>query len=493
MRILMINSNMYKLPVPSMPFGMCWVSAALENAGHEVHILDLCFSKNSSRDISDTVSKFQHDIIGISIRNIDTVSHYKTLFFLQQVKDEVIIPIKKVFSGPIVIGGTAVGIAGAEMLSFFDLEFAIRGDGESAMVEFVNRIEKKRPLNGLGGLVRRKDGKIIEDNPPMRITDMDSLPPSRQHHFLNFKSYRRFKAPVQVQTKRGCSLKCTYCTYNIIEGFEYRLRDPQRIADEIEAIVKETGMNHFEFSDSTFNIPLDHAKSVLSAINAKKLDLNLQIMGLNPGAIDEELVDLMKEANFKEIQVGAESGCDSMLESLGKNFRKDDIFRTGELLHKAGIPIMWYLMTGIPGETKETLRETFETINRAASKWDLVVVVNAIRVFKNSPLSKQMLHENPDCTKDNFFRPVFYSPKGISLEDMRFFNKRIALQNPNYLFPDEVQRVPFFALKFQTAVMKIFAPDKPWWKFNILLNRLQKYLGIYFIKRKLLEHHHQTS
>ncbi len=491
MRILMINSNRYRLPVPSMPFGMCYVTAALEQAGFEVKVLDLCFSKNCARDISRAVETFKPDIAGISIRNIDTVVHYETLFHLDQVKHEVIDPVKKTFSGPIVIGGTAVGILGAELLSFFDLEFAIRGDGEHAMVEFVKRIEENLALEGLGGMVRRKNGKIVEDNPPMHVPDMDSLPSPKQHRYLDLNAFRKFRAPIQIQSKRGCALDCIYCTYNIVEGKEYRLRDPQKVADEIETILKETGVNHFEFSDSTFNIPLNHAKSVLKAINAKKLDLNLQIMGLHPGAVDEELVALMKEANFKEVQVGAESGSDAMLKSLGKNFTKADIFRTADILRKAGIPTMWYLMAGIPGETEETLKETFDTITRAAWKWDLVVLVNAIRVNKGSPLAERMLREYPGCTDDNFFTPIFYTPRDMSLEAIRVFNRRVGFKHPNILFPEDVQRVPFFVLKFTSFLMRVLAPAKPWWRLNILVNKLQKTFGIFALKRWRFERKHR--
>lgn len=483
MKILMINSNRYKLPVPAMPFGMCCVTAALEQAGYNVQALDLCFSKNCNRDIRNAVHEFNPDIIGVSIRNIDTIVCHKTLFHLKKVKKEVINPIKKWFNGPIVIGGAAVGIAGAEILSDFDLEFGIRGDGENAMVEFVRRIENNLPLGGLGGLVWRKNGKIIEDNHPMRINDMNALPISRQYRYIDLETYRKYRSPIQIQTKRGCALTCSYCTYNIIEGHHYRLRDPQLVADEIETIVKETGINHFEFSDSTFNIPLNHAKEVLRAINAKNLDLNLQIMGLNPGAVDEELVDLMKKANFKEVQVGAESGSNTVLKSLGKNFTVNDIMRTGEIFHKAGIPILWYLMAGGPGETEETLKETVETIQRVASEWDLVVIVNGIRVFKGSPLSMRWLKENPSCSKDNFFMPVFYSPKGISLGAIRAFNKLMGFKHPNYLFPEDVQRVPVILLKISTSIMRFFAPDQPWWKFNILLNVFEKKVGIMAIKQ----------
>lgn len=487
MRLLMINSNRYKLPVPSIPFGLCYVASALENEGHDVNVLDLCFSQNPGREISDAVNKFKPDIVGISIRNIDTVAEYNVLFQLDQVKEDVIMPIKKVFAGPIVIGGPAVGISGAEMLSFFDLEFAICGDGETAMIEFTNRFKNKLPLDDLGGLTIRKNAKIIRENPPLRVADINSLPFPKQHHFIDIKPYRKLRTPIQIQTKRGCELKCAYCTYNTVEGHNYRFRDPQKIADEIEMIVKETGINHFEFSDSTFNIPLDHAKAVLRAINQKKLDLNLQIMGLNPGAVDEELIDLMKESNFKEIQVGVESCCDKVLANLNKNFRKADVLKAGGIIHKSGIPVMWHIMTGAPVETEETLKETFDTILGIASKWDIIVVMNAIRAYKGSQITELMQKENPGCNQDNFLKPLFYSPQKISIEAMRVFNKRVAFKNPNVLFPDEVQRVPFILLKIATGTMRLLAPHKPWWQFNIFINKLQKISGITALKWLLYE------
>ena len=52
------------------------------------------------------------------------------------------------------------------------------------------------------------------------------------------------------------------------------------------------------------------------------LDLELRTMGLNPGAVDEELADLLKAAGFQEVDLGAEAGCASSLRSLGKNFGK---------------------------------------------------------------------------------------------------------------------------------------------------------------------------
>lgn len=487
MKVLMINSNRYNLPAPVIPFGLCQVSAAIEKSGHELRVLDLCFSRNCRNAINKSLKQFQPDIIGISIRNIDTGATYEPLFFLETVKEEIIDPVKKLFNGPIVIGGASVGISGTEMLEFFDLEFAIRGDGETAMTEFIRRIEKKRSLKGLGGLLWRKNNKIVEENPPLVVNDLDSLPLFKPHRYIDIEKYQRLGAPIPVQTKRGCSLSCVYCTYNIVEGHKVRLRSPQLIADEIEQNVKETGNKNFEFTDSAFNIPLEHSKNVLRAIIARNLDIKLQTMGFNPGSIDKEFAKLLKKANFKEIQLGVEAGCNISLRNLNKNFKKADILRAGKILRDTGIPIMWWILTGAPGETERTLTETFETIKKAASKWDLIVVGNGIRAYKGAPITESILHENPGFSPDNFLRPIAFSPKTMSLQAIRNFNKRIALHNPNFLFFDEVQRIPFTAAKIQNTLMKLIAPHKPWWKSFIFMNYIKKFLGFTSIQQLIFQ------
>ena len=285
-KVLLINSNRFKNPAPVIPFGLCCIATVLENnGGHNINFLDLCFSSNCEKDIQNAVKNFEPDVIGISIRNIDDTGGYNIHFLLEDVKNEVIDYCKKEFSGPIIIGGPSVGISGREMLEYFDFEYAIRGDGEAAMIEFVERIENHQLLEGLKGLIIPQGKAIIKDNDPYRVVDLDSLPFPKPQRYLNLDKYRRFGSPLQIQTKRGCAFRCSYCTYNKIEGNKYRLRIPKLIADEIEILVKETGINHVEFTDSIFNMPLHHAKDVLRAIITKNLNLKLHTMGLTPAAL----------------------------------------------------------------------------------------------------------------------------------------------------------------------------------------------------------------
>lgn len=356
MRVLFINANRFHQPWPVIPFGLGCVAAAAEGAGYEVRVLDLCFSKRPDADIRKAIEEFRPEVVGVSIRNIDNSAGFNTRFLLEDVRKDVIKSLKREFSGPIVIGGPAVGISAPEMLEYLDLELAVRGDGEIAVVELLRRLETGRELSGTPGLVRRIDGEIVEESAPAVSGCLDDLGFSRVYDHIDLTPYKAFNSPLQVQTKRGCALSCSYCTYNRIEGRRWRLRDPEKVADDIEKLVGKTGITHVEFTDSTFNLPLGHCKQVLKALVAKRLKLELRTMGLNPGAVDGELVDLMKAAGFRDVDLGAESLCDATLEGLGKRFRKESVLRAADLLHTRGIPVMWYLLVGGPGETGETLR-----------------------------------------------------------------------------------------------------------------------------------------
>ena len=100
MRILLINTNRYKVPFPVMPVGLCSVAASLEAAGHQVRVLDLCFSVSPGRDIAAAVSSFSPEIAGVGVRNIDTANGIRPAFMLDRIKTDMIIPLKRAFAGP---------------------------------------------------------------------------------------------------------------------------------------------------------------------------------------------------------------------------------------------------------------------------------------------------------------------------------------------------------------------------------------------------------
>ncbi|MBK8576164.1 MAG: radical SAM protein [Elusimicrobia bacterium] len=391
------------------------------------------------------------------------------------------------------IGGAAVGINGREMLDFFDLELAVCGDGETAMVDLLDRWERGLALSGVSGLVIRREGRIIEENPPLGIKELDRFPRSRVHRYIDVNEYRRYDSPIQVQTKRGCALKCAYCTYNRIEGSCVRLRDPHLVADEVAEIVETTGVTHIEFTDSTFNIPLDHCKAVLRAIIQRGLSLRLRTMGINPGAVDEELVDLLRTAGFRDVDLGVESGCDKILKNLGKSFRKKDVLSAGRRLQQRGIDVTYCLLVGAPGETPETLRETFVTMDAVASPWNLIDVGVGLRIYKGSPIADEMLRNDPTCTADQFLRPVTYTDPEMDLNTLQLLTKWHAMGRINVFLYNDDQGTPPILLRLGTYLLKRFAPHRPLWKWFIIIRLLERWSGLNAVKQVIFYISHRKT
>ncbi len=485
MKILLVNSNTFKQPWPVMPFGLCCVAAACKEAGHKAEVLDMCFSKDYTKDINRSIGIFFPDVVGIGIRNIDNATALNIRFFLDDIKENIVSPCKDAFSGPIIIGGPAVGISGAEMLGFFDLEYAVRGDGEAAIVEFLNRLAAAADMDGLRGLIIRRGGRIAQDLPPLYVDDLDSLPVPNPGDFIDIRRYIRSDSPIQIQTKRGCALKCVYCTYNTIEGPAYRLKSPGLIAGQIERLVRETGINHVEFTDSTFNIPLEHAKEVLRAVIAKKMSLRLRTMGLNPGAIDDELVSLMKEAGFEDVDLGAETLCDTTLNGLGKNYKAKDVFEAARLLHREKIAVLWYILLGAPGETEETVKETLASVVSAALQWDLINVGVGIRAYKGAPIVSGLCGKNITHTGDGFLRPCIFEPENISIKKIKTIVKETSFKRHNIYMYDEDEITPERLLWLAHLLTRLFARGKPLWRMFIVIRRIEAALGIRRIRERL--------
>jgi radical SAM superfamily enzyme YgiQ (UPF0313 family) len=199
---------------------------------------------------------------------------------------------------------------------------------------------------------------------------------------------------------------------------------------------------------------------------------------LNPAAVDEELVSLMQQVGFQDVDLGVESACNRTLQSLGKNFRKADVLKAAKLLQQAKIPVSWFLLLGAPGETEDTLHETLETVGQAASPWDLVVIGVGIRVYKGAPVG-EMLQKNKEAqVNDNFLLPVQFEPAALNIRNIRKITKRAYRRYPNFMMFGENSQYPEFILKSASFVLKRFFPNQPTWRVYILVRRILKSMGV---------------
>jgi len=123
-----------------------------------------------------------------------------------------------------------------------------------------------------------------------------------------------------IQTKRGCSLHCTYCTAPSFEGSAYRFRPLEHVIEEMRAYRDLWGARHFFLVDSTFNHPRSHALDFCRAI--QDADLGVKWFAeLNPSCVDDRLVRSMVEAGCIGVSMTPDALSDATLAGYHKGFR----------------------------------------------------------------------------------------------------------------------------------------------------------------------------
>src|SRR4051812_8372519 len=256
-RVLLVSTNRERQPYPVVPNGLACVASALDAAGHKVRFLDLCFARDPLTAARDAARSFKPDIVGVSVRNIDNSDAIALRHYTPEARDILHSLRHAAPSAKIIAGGAAFGVAPEALFRDLGVDYAVAGDGERASVALVNALWSGAPIEASPGLVRDRDGTVAF-TPPGEDADLDSLPGPVLHRWIDLARYQRHGATIPIQTKRGCVYKCVYCTYRNVEGWGYRTRDPELVADEIEELKIRAGIHHFDFVDSTFNSPPGH-------------------------------------------------------------------------------------------------------------------------------------------------------------------------------------------------------------------------------------------
>lgn len=239
------------------------------------------------------------------------------------------------------------------------VDIVCRGEFDYSTKELCEGREWER-VDGISFL---RDGKVVHtaDRPPIR--DLDALPFASQVYQrdlpINDYIIPHFLHPyVSIYTSRGCPSKCIYCLWpQTFSGRAMRTRSPRNVYEEVKWIVDNVpGLREISFDDDTFTADRRHAQEVAQLI--KPLGISWTI---NARAnCDYETLKTMREAGLRHVVVGYESGNEQILRNIKKGVTKHQALEFTRNCKKLGLSIHGAFIMGLPGETRETIRETIE-------------------------------------------------------------------------------------------------------------------------------------
>jgi radical SAM superfamily enzyme YgiQ (UPF0313 family) len=459
MRVMLVYSNRSRILEPVPPIGLSYVATATRRAGHEVRFVDLMVSRNHVADLHDALAGFKPDVVGISVRNIDNVVSQSLAWHLGEVAP-IIESVRNASRAHVVLGGPAISILKADALKRFDADFAVVGEGEKAFPRLLAAIAAGKGWAEIEGLCYREDGKVLY-NEPVRESSFGA---SGMEQWVDWRAYERGGGTWAVHTKRGCPLHCVFCNYPSMEGHSLRRRDARDVVDEIEHVRRTIGPRTFEFTDSTFNIPADHAVGICEEIIRRGLKANFSAVGMNPLGMTGELMTLMKRAGFISILISPDAANETMLANLRKGFTMEDVRRSVRLARESGIPTTWFFLLGGPGETRETAEETIAFVeNNLAWRKSMTIFMTGVRILPGTPLAKRATEEGviqPGC---DLVKPTFYfSPQANEQWVLDRINRAIA-RCPAIAHGAEENGSPYERLFY--SVLHRFGAAPPYWRF----------------------------
>jgi len=359
MRIAFVSGNQEKMPNAVTPLGLLYVIASTSDH-HEKEFIDLCFESDPGAVLSDRLAAFSPDLVAISMRNIQNNDYADTSDNLDYYEN-LINQARSSSTAPIVLGGAGFSVMPAELMRRLKPEYGIAGEGERAFQQLVGVIEHGRTgLDSIGALHYWDGDSLIVNPRPEGFIDLSQLP-SPDRTLLHAGYFDEFGVD-SVQTKRGCSLRCDYCSYPIIEGRKVRLRDPKFVVDEMFAALEaHASLSHMFIVDSVFNLPMRHAKDVCRELIARDWHLPWTCYA-NPIGFDEEFADLAARAGCSGMEIGSDAGSDAVLARLKKGFTVDHIYRLRDICADVGIPDCHTFIVGTAGETIDDVRQTVQFI-----------------------------------------------------------------------------------------------------------------------------------
>jgi len=237
---------------------------------------------------------------------------------------------------------------------------------------------------------------------------------------------------LNVQTKRGCAYRCSYCTYPYLEGFGLREKDPVKVADELEIISTEHGIKHVFFVDSVFNYPEKHALEICKEIIRRKIKIRWSAY-IRPQMQDLAILEVMQEAGCKSIELGTDSMAEETLASMNKTLSIDEIFRFCEKCNELNIDFCHSLIFGAPGETEATVKKTVANVN--LTNPTAVIAFVGIRIFPNTTLADYAVKSGYLGSLEEIgLEPVFYVDRQVETHIIDYL-KEVLKRYPKWIIP----------------------------------------------------------
>lgn len=346
-----------KIMRPYPPLGLLYISSFLNENNVQNHVYDSTFY--SFEDQLNFIEEKQPKIIAIYTNLMTKINVIK---LIQTLKTN-----EKYGSPKIVLGGPDITFNKENYLNL-NIDFLIIGEGEETMLELYDAITNNKLTNSIPGIAYLEDNEIRTNAPRIKIKDLSKLPlPNRAaipvEKYLDIWKRNHGSSSMTVSTQRGCPYTCKWCS-TAVYGQSYRRRPAKLVAEELKLLKTEYNPDTIWFVDDVFTVSHKWLRSFHEEVIKQDAIIPFECI-TRAERLNDEILQLLKEAGCYRIWIGAESGSQKIIDAMDRRVEvsvvKEAIQKTNQLDIETGT----FIMLGYPEEEEKDIRETVQYLKEA--------------------------------------------------------------------------------------------------------------------------------
>ncbi|MBU0628871.1 MAG: B12-binding domain-containing radical SAM protein [Nanoarchaeota archaeon] len=387
MRILLVYANSFMDNL--IPVGVSLLSACLKKAGHETKLFDTTFYRTREKTGDEArvetlqIRETKLDDYGVHEKKADAVDDFKKLvddykpglIAVSIVETTYFIALNllngiKDYDIPKAVGGIHATMAPGEVIKEEAVDIVCVGEGEIALTELADRIDKGTDYSDIPNLWVKNDGKVIE-NPVGPLVKLDDLPDQDWSIWEKERFYKPMGGKVwicgPIEFDRGCPHQCAFCCNAGLQklykqhGFYPRSRSVKKFIDEFKGKQKRYGLNYLFVMSENFFQGNGRFNEFVELYRDIKIPFWVET---RPETVTEERLKMLKEVGCEGISMGVEHGNDEYRRKVLNRFVSNDAIIKGfQMAIHSGIRVTANNIVGYPEETRELFFDTVE-VNR---------------------------------------------------------------------------------------------------------------------------------
>jgi anaerobic magnesium-protoporphyrin IX monomethyl ester cyclase len=346
------------------PAWVAYLAGPLKAAGYtDIHFIDAMTHNIEEEELRARITALKPDIVGCTAITPSIYRAERVLEIAREVVPEAVT----------VLGGVHATFMYRQVLSEAPhIDVIVRGEGEEVFLDLVRAIEDGRwqsDRKRIKGIAYTQGGEIIATAAAPTIADLDTITPDWS--ILDWEKYIYIPLNTRLaipSLARGCPFTCSFCSQWKFWR-DYRVRDPQKVVDEIEDLVNNHGVGFFILADEEPTINKRKFTEFCEELIRRGLPERVK-WGINTRVTDiqrdKDMLPLWREAGLVHVSLGTEAAAQMKLDLFNKETKVEENKEAIRLLREADIFTEAQFIVGLDNETEETLEETY----RFARDWN---------------------------------------------------------------------------------------------------------------------------